>query len=197
MKIVHSKVKTFVPFLIYLPVSLTLSWFALTTRRFSVLALTLLLFAGLVSWGLVEYILHRFIFHFDAVSERGKAFVYAVHLSHHEHPRRIDNLFAGLRTSVSVAVIYFLIAWLVLRTWQAASLLFAGLVLGYCFYEYVHYMAHHASPPFRVLRYLKKYHMLHHHQSPDMRFGVTSPIFDILLATYRPVRNPAPHTTFV
>ena len=197
MKTAESKLKIFAPFLFYLPVNVVLSWFALATRRFSILALTLLLFIGLISWGLVEYVLHLFIFNFDAATERGKAFIYAMHLSHHEHPRRIDNLFAGLRTSLSVGALYYLAAWLILGNWQAASLLFAGITIGYLCYEYVHYQAHHSSPRFRLMRYLKKYHMLHHHQSPDTRFGVTSPFFDILLGTYKPVRNQATHTTFV
>ena len=197
MKTAESKLTIFVPFLFYLPLNVVLTWFALATRRFSVLALTILLFVGLVSWGLVEYVLHRFVFHFDAASERGKAFVYAMHLSHHDNPRRIDNLFTGLRTSLSVGALYFLAAWLIMGSWQVASILFAGVTTGYFCYEFVHYQAHHSSSRFRLLRYLKKYHMLHHHQSPGARFGVTSPLFDILLGTYRPVKSQATRTTFV
>ena len=42
-----------------------------------------LLVSGVLSWGLIEYVLHRFVFHYDAKSELGRKVVYGVHLSHH------------------------------------------------------------------------------------------------------------------
>jgi sterol desaturase/sphingolipid hydroxylase (fatty acid hydroxylase superfamily) len=37
----------------------------------------------------------------------------------------------------------------------------------------------------RLLRYLRRYHLLHHYKTPDLRFGVTSPLFDLLFGTFR------------
>ena len=63
----------------------------------------LLLTSGLLSWGLIEYGLHRFVFHYDARSELGRRIVYDVNLSHHENPDSRDQIFASLLISAPVA----------------------------------------------------------------------------------------------
>jgi sterol desaturase/sphingolipid hydroxylase (fatty acid hydroxylase superfamily) len=141
----------------------------------------------LLSWGLVEYALHRFIFHHDARSESGRKFVYAAHLSHHEDPKAADHLFTSLRMSVPIASGYWLLAWGAAGSWRAASYLLIGLVAGYFYYEWLHFQSHHGRPRLRPFRYLKKYHLLHHHRTPGLRFGVTSPLFDLAFGTFRPV----------
>lgn len=145
--------------------------------------------SGVLSWGLLEYGLHRFAFHYDARSELGKKFVYAAHLSHHDNPRATDGIFSGLLISVPVATAYLLLARLATGSWRAASYLFAGLVVGYFYYEWLHFRSHHHRAKLRLFRYLQKYHLLHHHQTPELRFGVTSPLFDIVFGTFEPVSS--------
>jgi dihydroceramide fatty acyl 2-hydroxylase len=149
----------------------------------------LLLVSGVLSWGLLEYVLHRFIFHYDARSEFGKKLVYAAHLSHHDHPRATDKIFSGLILSAPVASAYLLLARIATGSWRAASFLFTGVALGYFYYELLHFRAHHRRARSRVFRYLRKYHLLHHYKTPEMRFGVTSPLFDIIFGTFQPVAS--------
>lgn len=149
--------------------------------------------SGVLSWGLLEYALHRFAFHYDARSEFGRKFVYAAHLSHHENPRRSDGVFSSLVISAPVATVYLLLAWLATGSWRAAAYLFTGLVVGYFYYEWLHFRSHHQRARLRLFRYLQKYHLLHHHQTPERRFGVTSPLFDILFGTFEPVSSRRPH----
>ena len=134
---------------------------------------------------LIEYGLHRLVFHFDAQSEKGRKFVYGMHLSHHSDPKSMDDLFASLRLSLPLAISYCLLAWALTRSWQATVYLFIGLTAGYFSYEFLHYQAHHRSSRLGVLRYLKKYHLLHHHKSSALHFGVTSPVFDYLFGTFQ------------
>lgn len=148
-----------------------------------------LLLAGVLSWGLLEYGLHRFAFHYDARSEFGRKFVYAAHLSHHDNPRGRDSIFSGLLISTPVATAYLLLAWIATGSWRAATYLFTGLVAGYFYYEWLHYRSHHRRARLRLFRYLQKYHLLHHHQTPERRFGVTSPLFDIVFGTFEPVSS--------
>ena len=184
--------KQFLPFYFYTLVAVGLGVAATASSEARpVSGVLLLLVIGFFSWGLVEYVLHRFAFHFEARSEKGRELIYAMHLSHHEDPKALDQLFASLRMSLPFAVIYALLAWAVTWSWQSASYLFIGLVAGYFSYEFLHYQAHHRAPRSRVFRYLKKYHMLHHHQTPDLRFGVTSPFVDYLFGTFRSVGKPA------
>ncbi len=177
----------FVPFYFYIMISITWIGLAYRSQPRSLNSMLLLFTIGFLSWGLVEYILHRFIFHHQARTARLHAFLYAMHLSHHDDPKALDQLFASLRMSLPIASIYGLIAGLILWQWQAVSYLFAGMILGYFIYEALHYQAHHHTPRLRILRYLKKYHLLHHHQDSHLRYGVTSPIFDYLFGTFRPL----------
>lgn len=161
-----------------------------SSDNFSWRANTFLIAAGVLSWMLIEYGLHRFIFHYRARSDFGRKVLYAAHLAHHEDPSARDRLVASLLLSLPIAAAYFLFAILITRSLHAASCLFAGLTAGYFCYEWLHFQAHHRKPRIRVLRYLKKYHLLHHHQTPELRFGVTSPLFDVLLGTFEPQRSP-------
>lgn len=145
---------------------------------------------GMFSWTLIEYGLHRFIFHFDARSAFSQKLVYAAHLSHHENPRALNRLFSSLIISLPIAMAYLLLAWIATGSFHIAAYLFTGLTAGYFCYEWLHFQAHHRRPRLRLFRYLRKYHLLHHYQTPGLRFGVTSPFFDMLLGTFRPVRKP-------
>ena len=144
----------------------------------------LLIGLGVLSWMLIEYGLHRFVFHFNARSMFGKKLLYAAHLSHHEDPRATSPLFSKLVVSLPIATAYFLLAWLATGSAHAASYLFGGLAAGYFCYEWLHFQAHHRRPRLRLFKYLKKYHLLHHHETPQLRFGVSSPLFDILFGTF-------------
>lgn len=177
----------FTPFYFYTAAALCLGAAAAAQGGgLSVVVVLLLLVSGLLSWGLIEYALHRFVFHHDARSEAGRRLVYAAHLSHHEDPGAADRLFASLRMSAPIAAGYWLLAWGATGSWRAASYLFVGLVAGYFYYEWLHYQAHHGRPRLRPFRYLRGYHLLHHHRTPGLRFGVTSPLFDLAFGTFRP-----------
>ena len=185
-------VRGLIPLVFYTAVVLCL--FTLTgDKEISLGASSALLVAGVLSWGLLEYGLHRFAFHYDARSELGRKFVYAMHLSHHEDPRAIDGPFSGLLISVPVATAYLLLAWIATGSWRAASYLFTGLVVGYFYYQWLHFRSHHRRTRLRLFRYLQKYHLLHHHQTPERRFGVTSPLFDIVFGTFAPVSSRRPN----
>ena len=175
---------------VYFYSALVVCLLAFTPRAtFSWLQTVLLISSGILSWTLIEYALHRFVFHHRARSLFGKKLIYAAHLSHHEHPRATNRLFSGLVISLPIATAYLLLAWIATGSLRAATYLFTGLVAGYCCYEWLHFQAHHRRPRLRLFRYLRRYHLLHHYQTPEHRFGVTSPLFDVLLGTFRPVRS--------
>lgn len=176
---------------VYFYSALVLCLLAIAPRAtFSWRQTVLMIGSGILSWTLIEYALHRFIFHYKARSDFGRKFVYAAHLSHHENPRTTNRLLSGLMISLPIATAYLLLTSLATGSLRAAAYLFTGLVAGYCCYEWLHFQAHHRRPRLRLFRYLRRYHLLHHYQTPDHRFGVTSPLLDVLFGTFRPVRKP-------
>jgi dihydroceramide fatty acyl 2-hydroxylase len=180
--------KHFTPFYFYTVVAILLASIA-KNGTLSIGKICLLFLIGFLSWGFVEYSLHRFAFHYEAKSERTRQLIYSAHLSHHERPQSVEQLFSSLRTSVPLASLYFLVVWSIVWSWRVAAFIFIGLLAGYFCYEFLHYQAHHRSPHLRLFRYLRAYHLLHHHRTPSMRFGVTSPFVDMLFRTFEPVKS--------
>ena len=161
--------------------------FVAAREGFPVWSIAVLLLSGFLSWSLIEYGLHRFIFHYKAQSRLAGQLIYHAHLAHHENPEETKRHFASLFLSGPIAVGYWLLAWAVTASWAAASCLFIGMAGGYFFYQWLHFQCHHGKSRLRVLRYLRRYHLLHHYKTPELRFGVTSPFFDLVFGTYRPI----------
>ena len=178
--------KQFTPLYFYTAVALCLGFLA-ARDSLSKLHILILLVLGVLSWGMIEYGLHRFIFHYHARSRLGIKLLYQVHLSHHEDPEAINRLFASLFLSTPIASSYWLLAWAITGSGAAASYLFIGMAGGYFYYEWLHFHCHHRKSRLRLLKYLRKYHLLHHYKTPELRFGVTSPLFDFVFGTFQPM----------
>jgi sterol desaturase/sphingolipid hydroxylase (fatty acid hydroxylase superfamily) len=147
--------------------------------------------AGLLSWGLFEYSIHRWVLHRVPPREGAGLPGNRTHLAHHADPNALDRLNVQLSESLPVCAVYFLLAWAVTSDWRAAAFAYDGLMLGYFFYEYLDYQAHHGAARGRVVRYFRRYHLLHHHYDARVRFGVTSPLFDYLFGTFHVERRPS------
>src|SRR5688572_4097474 len=86
---------------VYFYSALVLCLLAIAPRAtFSWRQTVLMIGSGILSWTLIEYALHRFIFHYKARSDFSRKFVYATHLSHHENPRTTNRLLSGLVISL-------------------------------------------------------------------------------------------------
>ena len=140
--------------------------------------------AGLLSWGLVEYSIHRWVLHRVPPKDGAGVPGNRTHLAHHADPNALDRLNVQLSESLPVCVVYFLAALALTFDFRAAVFAYDGLMLGYFFYEYLDYQAHHGAARGRVVRYFRRYHLLHHHYDARVRFGVTSPLFDYLFGTF-------------
>jgi dihydroceramide fatty acyl 2-hydroxylase len=148
-----------------------------------------LIAVGILSWQLIEYGLHRYIFHYSARSRFGQKLVYAAHLSHHDNPRAPSKFLSGFVLSAPIATAYWLLLYLASGSAHFATYLLIGVGVGYISYQLLHFQAHHRRPRLRVFRYLQTYHMLHHYRTPELRFGVTSPVIDLVFGTFRPLRK--------
>ena len=149
----------------------------------SVPGVVALLCGGLLSWGLIEYSIHRWVLH--RVPGRGLELPgNRTHLTHHENPESLDRLNVQLSESLPVCAAYCLLAWALAGDWRAVVYLYTGLMAGYFFYEYLDFQAHHGTSRGRLTRYFRRYHLQHHHFDARVRFGVTSPLFDYIFGTF-------------
>src|SRR5690606_28154830 len=116
----------------------------------------------------VEYMLHRFVFHFPAKGPLMSRFVYVVHGLHHEDPQDPTRLvMPPLPAFIYSSILYLGFRALLGPMWVDAF--FAGFLVGYLAYDYIHYYVHHFHPKNPVGKFLKRYHMLHHYSDYESR----------------------------
>ncbi len=153
-----------------------------------ILWLPLILLDGLVIWTLSEYLLHRFVFHFPPRNAWQTRLAFLFHGIHHAQPQSKTRLVMPPVVSIPMAGVFFLFFRLLFgfSGLQADFLvygLFAAFIIGYLAYDMIHYATHHFTLRSEWLKYLKVYHMQHHYKTPNQRYGVSSPFWDIVFHT--------------
>lgn len=141
----------------------------------------LLFIGGLLSFTLIEYLIHRFTFHMDADTPEKERLQYVLHGAHHDYPKDKTRLAMPPFVSLLLAVGFFLLYRLILG--DLGIPFTAGFVAGYASYLCVHYSVHAFPPPKNFLRHLWIHHALHHYQQSNAAYGVSSPFWDILFRT--------------
>lgn len=132
--------------------------------------------AGLAAWTLIEYVLHRVLFHLPRthpLSVLGAR----QHLDHHDAPSRCP-ISKPLRLTMPAIAIAIAIAWVL---GGLALAVCAGLIAGYLVYEVMHVGAHvlHDDHPWPAQR---RRHLAHH-GDPGRWFGITNPLWDRVFGT--------------
>lgn len=147
-----------------------------------------LFFAGWLVWTLLEYLLHRFVFHMSAHTPEQRLRAFLMHGYHHEFPEDPMRLVAPPLMSWPIGVIIGLLThWVVGPELWLYS--FAGTATGYIAYDWIHYYTHHFRPTGGPGKWLRSYHMLHHFGDRGSRFGVSSPLWDFVFGTYRSIKD--------
>ena len=137
---------------------------------------------GVVAWTLVEYILHRVIFHYEPHTTLGRHIHFLFHGIHHLDPWDGTRLvFPPLLGLFFGLVIFSLVRLLLPLDVSLAAM--AGLMAGYLAYDMSHYYSHHAKPRNRWGKFLRRYHLAHHHKEQHRLFGVSQPLWDIVFRT--------------
>ena len=68
---------------IYAPVICLMIYYSYTQLNLDGVKISLVFFAGIFFWTLFEYLIHRYVFHFMARTNRATKFVYLIHGNHH------------------------------------------------------------------------------------------------------------------
>src|ERR1700682_1577673 len=133
-----------------------------------------LVLAGVAAWTLLEYLVHRFVFHRYSVGRR-------LHRLHHDQPNNPD----AERSSLSTPLIAFPIGFLLIVAAgvEDGSAIFAGLLLGYLAFIVVHYAVHRWPIEPNSWLYSAKVRHLTHHRFKDCNYGVTTIFWDIVFRT--------------
>ena len=139
---------------------------------------------GMVTFSLVEYTIHRFLFHFEAKTEKQQEFKYKIHGVHHEYPRDKERLVMPPIISIVLAVFFYSVFRLLMN--DTVFLFYPGFLAGYCIYLAIHYAVHRFRPPKNIFRMLWTHHALHHYKADNTAFAVSLPIWDYIFGTIPP-----------
>lgn len=142
---------------------------------------------GTFLWTFIEYMLHRFLFHFAeqkrALGPVSRTAHFLFHGVHHAFP--LDE--KRLVFPVAPAILFhpslhfiFLTLFNMPRWGFTAG---AGGVFGYVMYDCTHYFIHHSKADNGILNFLKRTHNKHHFRNPVRGYGVTSPLWDYVFGT--------------
>lgn len=187
-----SRVHPALPFFFWLPI---LGYFAFRAfgTGIGVPAIVGFIVVGALIWSLTEYFLHRFVFHRISPGIGGRRLHFVLHGVHHDFPEDGTRLVMPLGVSIPIGVTVYLFLRVVLGAIDATTYLdaiFVGFGIGYLSYDGIHYGTHHFRMAGAIGRRLKRYHMVHHHTGEEARWGVSSPLWDLVFGTMGERRRP-------
>lgn len=169
---------------------------------------------GIILWSLMEYTLHRFLFHVDdALPNNHLAMMahFTLHGVHHFLPMdKMRLVFPPVMATPIVLFFNFVLT--TVAGHRMGSALLAGAVTGYICYDLFHYFLHHgkvsrwlkqqqqhrsvwdlSSDVSSHLSKMKSYHMDHHYKNFHLGYGITSKIWDRVFHTLgSPTPVPSP-----
>ncbi|XP_076239715.1 fatty acid 2-hydroxylase [Calliopsis andreniformis] len=140
---------------------------------------------GLLLWSILEYTLHRKLFHFKppTTSKILMSLHFLLHGVHHKAPLDGRRLVFPPAAAFLVATLLFYI-YQVFFPQTTAYFIVAGTVTGYVAYDLTHYYLHHGAPKVGTYLYdMKRNHNYHHFLHHDLGFGISSILWDHIFGT--------------
>jgi dihydroceramide fatty acyl 2-hydroxylase len=166
----------------WLPIAFVFFVFALN-NGIRLIELPIFLVSGFLGWAFVEYMLHKYVFHMKSKTFLTNALHFLVHGYHHllpmDHLRLVFPPTFG--SIIGVAIYGSLRLCFPLPVAQAQ---FAGMIIGYVFYDCTHYFVHHKQMNIPFFREMKKHHLYHHYNNHESNYGISMKLYDYLFGTY-------------
>jgi len=177
--------------LVWLPVSAFMWHWYVQSPAFDPVHAALIFGGGVLGWTLVEYAIHRFIFHLDDyVPDFGLALLvhFLLHGIHHKVPMdRYRLVMPPALFAILAGIAYLLVRPVALLVMSPAVMhaAYGSVFVGYVIYDLMHYSQHHMR--FAKGSYfggMKQYHMKHHFSGlQNVGYGITSKLWDVVFNT--------------
>jgi sterol desaturase/sphingolipid hydroxylase (fatty acid hydroxylase superfamily) len=147
--------------------------------------LFVLFLSGVLAWTLLEYGLHRFVFHVQIPlrNPRLRELVNASHLSHHASPRDPTKVLVQPLYGLVISAMLYGLIYAAVRSPLSATVVMIGIWTGFLYYEAVHYRVHFSLSPSGLIARQRRSHFFHHFTNNKRCFGVTSPLWDYVFGT--------------
>ena len=170
-----------VPISIFVLFSIGLVVYAFIYSQLPSYLIIVLFLSGLLTFSLIEYLVHRYVFHMETDTELKEKIQYNFHGIHHEYPKDKGRLAMPPIVSVILAASLLYVFHLLIGEYTFAFL--PGFVMGYASYLFVHFIVHAYQPPKNIFKVLWVNHGIHHYKDHSKAFGVSSPLWDYIFGT--------------
>lgn len=171
-----------VPLYIFVPVILYFLYKSVFVFSLGIWTIMGFFLLGLFIWTLTEYVLHRFVFHFELPGKIGQRIHFIFHGVHHDYPSDSKRLVMVPTVSIPLAALFYYLFSLMLGSIHVAPF-FIGFIAGYLFYDMSHYAVHHFNLKGKFWLELKHHHMRHHYSDNENGYGVSSKFWDLVFRT--------------
>ncbi len=158
-----------------------LIWWTKVSTSLSNVHIALLFTGGMLLFTLVEYLVHRYVYHIKPTTEARRKFQWTMHGVHHEYPK--DKKRLALPPALSVVIGTLLLGIFRLTLGEYGFSFLAGFMALYALYLIVHYAVHMFKMPRNFMKVLWLNHAIHHYSEDEVMFGVSSPIWDYVFGT--------------
>ena len=177
-----SKIHFSIPLFLFVPVVAFFVYKSFFILSLPVWYVLVLFVAGIIAWTFTEYVIHRFLFHFNPKTKLGERVHFMVHGVHHDYPNDSKRLVLVPSVSIPLAFLFYYLYYFTMGE-AATAPFYAGFVAGYLFYDMTHYAIHHVNFKSKFWNNLKKHHMMHHYKDGENGFGVSSELWDYVFFT--------------
>uniref|UniRef100_A0A7E4VWM7 Fatty acid 2-hydroxylase n=1 Tax=Panagrellus redivivus TaxID=6233 RepID=A0A7E4VWM7_PANRE len=140
---------------------------------------------GTLAWTLLEYMLHREVFHWrpDPKSYTQITIHFALHGLHHKTPMDSERLVFP-PTLAALIIGFFYSIYISIFPYPVFCLFAGGKLFGYICYDVIHFYLHHGRPrPTTNLHFRKVYHHNHHFKDFDAGYGISTSLWDYVFDT--------------
>jgi dihydroceramide fatty acyl 2-hydroxylase len=179
-----SKIHPVTPLLVFVPVVLGSLGYGLVRGITTPLTAALSVAGGFLVWCLMEYSLHRFFFHWEGNGPLTRRMHDIIHGYHHQYPDDPLRLVMPLGASIPLGMVVAALLWTLDRPAMTLPM-FAGIVIGYLVYDYMHWAVHARQPATNWGKRMRAHHMAHHFADPEKNFGISHRWLDALVGTLK------------
>jgi sterol desaturase/sphingolipid hydroxylase (fatty acid hydroxylase superfamily) len=137
---------------------------------------------GAIFWLLFEYSLHRWVFHWETSTYWANIAHFIIHGHHHITPMDFDRLVFPPVPAVLLGSPFWIFVPRIMGA-AAGYPWLIGFLAGYLVYDMTHFWIHHGVPTGGFLKAQKRRHVHHHYFKPSVNFGISNPLFDVILGT--------------
>lgn len=133
-----------------------------------------------------EYFTHRFLFHMSP-PKHGQLLklMKRLHYDHHRDPSDLHLLFLPIWYSLPMFVIVVIVVEALTKSSHLTVAVATGAIATLLYYEWIHFVAHRPIIPLTPWgKWMKKIHLWHHFKNEHYWFGVTSPLYDVVMHTF-------------